>query len=158
MTHCFRVLLSLLNCASASRHGSHTPSFQLNSSPVSEGLVPLTHSTPRVLLLEYRDPVGLPDTLSAGLLLWTVLIGRTDFATTTWIPNPTLHSSMLEELRFGYLGTPHKAPDHHLRRPAVDPDAATGRPALARGQLHALERLRGRGLHSSTFQLNLSRF
>jgi len=63
--------------------------MHLNS--VSEGLVPpLISSNSRVWLLKDRDPVGLPDTWSAGFLLWTGLIGRTDFDTTTSIPNPTL--------------------------------------------------------------------
>jgi hypothetical protein len=62
--------------------------FKLSS--VLEGLVPLIPSKWRVWLLKDRDPVRLPDTWSAGFSPWTVLIGRTDFATTTTIPNPTL--------------------------------------------------------------------
>ena len=43
-----------------------------------------------VYLLKDRDPVGLPDTWSAGLLLWTVLIGRMGFDTISSLPNPIL--------------------------------------------------------------------
>ena len=48
----------------------------------------LISSKSRVYLLRDRDPVGLSEIRSAGISIWTVLIGRTDFDTTTSIPKP----------------------------------------------------------------------
>ena len=68
-----------------------------------------------------------------GLSEWTVLIGRTGFDTISSIPNPTLS-----------LKETHLA----VRRALV----------CGPNYLRNMRALHGRGLHSSTFQLNLSRF
>ena len=52
--------------------------------------VTLISSKSRVYLLKDRDPVGLSDTWSAGVLFRTFLIGRTGFDTIPSIPNQTL--------------------------------------------------------------------
>jgi len=62
-------------------------------------LVSLMSSKPRVYLLQDGEPVELSASLSVGCSKWAVLIGRTDFDTTTSIPDPTLSST--RETRVG---------------------------------------------------------
>jgi hypothetical protein len=57
---------------------------------VSEGLVALISSKPRVDLLKDCDPVELSGSSLVGVPKWTVLIGRTGFDTMYSIPDPTL--------------------------------------------------------------------
>jgi len=58
---------------------------------MSGRLVALISLKPRVYILKNHDPVGLSPIRSAGILLWSVLIGRTEFDTITSIPDPTLN-------------------------------------------------------------------
>jgi hypothetical protein len=92
-------------------------------------------------LLNVRDQVGLLKGRSMGCVQWTDLIGRTGINTIYSISDPTLG------LNAGYI---------YLHRLAVNGDVQWWV-----GDISRLGRRRspgGRILHSSTSQLNLSRF
>ena len=91
-THCTRYTTGAVSL-SANHVASYKalpecPTMSLNS--VSGRLVALNPSKSRVYLLRDRDPVGRSEIRTAWISIWTVLIGRTDFDTTTSIPDPTL--------------------------------------------------------------------
>ena len=83
---------------------------ELNS--VSGRLVTLNLSKSRVYLLRDREPVGLSEIRSAGIAIRTGLIGRTDFDTTTSIPNPTL--SLCQVATYDVARGARQADSHHF--------------------------------------------
>ena len=113
---------------------------------MSGRLVALISLNPRVYLLKNHNQVGPSANRLAGFSLLSVLIGRTDFDPITSIPDPTLSINSYCSSGSGMWWRWWRR-RRCVRRPRRRGQLARHRRAAA-----------GRGLHSSTFQLNLSRF